>query len=246
MIQEKTCKGERRAYGYMGCGKPINVKRRKYGLCPSCLFDWGTTTEAGRIWYQKQFLPKVEKNTEKHRKTENRKTMGKIKIELMTVDNYRKKYIQPDINKIARLIDHGHPCIATGNYGKMNGGHYLSVGANRTTALNLHNIFIQSFESNTFRGGDSKAYQDGLKEIFGQEYFEFVHSLRRHVNIKFTKLDYIDLRPKIKEVLKSLESDVRLRNPEERIALRNWANQELGIYQKEFSEFKSKRITKEK
>jgi len=56
-----------------------------------------------------------------------------------------KKELQPLINKIARLIDYGQPCIATGSFnGKMNGGHRIAVGANETIRFNLHNIHIQS------------------------------------------------------------------------------------------------------
>lgn len=232
----KKCKGINKAHGYEGCGK--EVLKRTYGLCPYCLWDWMQNTEAGRIHYKKQFIPRVEKRTQKEIRKKERQRKEKTKVELMSADDYRAKYIQPKINKIARMIDQGHPCIATGNFGKMNGGHYISVGANRTTALNLHNIFIQSFESNHFKSGDTLKYQNGLKQVFGEEYFEFVESLKSTPPIKFTKEDFKQILPRLKKISQILENDDEIRNPTERIRLRNWANKELGVYKNEQSEFK--------
>ncbi|QQO97092.1 recombination protein [Cellulophaga phage Nekkels_1] len=231
MIKSKPCKGQNKAFGADACGKDTPVEKRKYGLCQTCYFNWMMENESGKIHYETQFLPKVKSITRK----EANKEKQKKKVEIMTKDAYRSKVIQPMINKIARLIDYGHPCIATGNFGKENGGHYISVGANRTTALNLHNIFIQSFESNHHASGDTLKYQDGLRNIFGIDYFNYVDSLRQIPPIKFTKQDFIELKPKCREVLKVLEKDLRLRTPIERIELRNWANTQLGIYSKEFS-----------
>ena len=50
--------------------------------------------------------------------TKQKKQESKVKI--LSADGYRKAYIQPKINEIARLIDFGQPCIATGaTKGKM-------------------------------------------------------------------------------------------------------------------------------
>ncbi|HET8736217.1 MAG TPA: recombination protein NinG, partial [Pricia sp.] len=133
-------------------------------------------------------------------------------------------------------------CIATGNFGKMNGGHYLSVGANRTTAYNLHNIFIQSFESNTFRGGDDKNYQYGLKEIFGRNYFDFVHSLRRCPALHLTKDDLREVKKNAKIVLKRLKENRKIRHPEERVRERNRANKVIGIYPDDYGTFRLEKL----
>lgn len=226
----KKCKGINKANGYAGCG--VESLNRKYGLCPSCLYDWMTTNENGKIYYQKQFIPQTKKVSEKNRK----KLTKQKKINLMSPDKYRAKYVQPLINKIARLIDFGHPCIATGNYeGKMAGGHYISVGSNRTICLNLHNIFIQSFQSNSWNGGDDKKYQEQLKQIFGQDYFDFVDSLKGHRPIKLSKPELVEVKEKAQTIIRRLESYNYMRSAEDRILARNAVNRELGIYDLEYS-----------
>ena len=221
--------------GFKGCGKPTDIKLRKYGACPTCRYEWMTTTELGKITYAKQFIPKVYNKLKSNAIKENREQ----KINLLSPDKYRAKHLQPTINKTARLIDFGCSCIATDNFGKMNGGHYRSVGSNRTIALNLHNIHIQSYESNVFRGGDDKNYADGLKDRYGIGYFEFVDGLRRQKPLHLTLNDMKELNAKCKSINLRLEKNQRQRSAEERINLRNEVNQELGIYQTEFSIYKT-------
>mgnify|MGYP003539733037 FL=1 len=104
----------------------------------------------------------------------------KMTIDIMSDDKYRSSVLQPVINEIARLIDFGQPCIATENYGKENGGHYISVGANRTICINLHNIHIQSFESNHWKSGDTLKYQGGIRKVYGEDYLAFMDGLQKH------------------------------------------------------------------
>ncbi len=114
---------------------------------------------------------------------------AKHKVTRLTANGYRSKHVQPLINELARIIDHGQPCIATGNIkGKMNGGHYHSVGSNVTLSLNLHNIHIQSEQSNSHKGGDAIRYRHGLIEIYGQKYADFVDMhLCQCPNLNLTK-----------------------------------------------------------
>lgn len=234
-VKTKPGKGIGKCHGIKGCGKPST--KRKFGLCPACLWEWMCTNDNGKVWRETQFLPRVKKKTEREVKKRNREQKEKTKIELMSSDKYRAKYVQPIINKIARQIDYGHPCIATGNFGKMNGGHYISVGANRTTCVNLHNIFIQSFESNHHRSGDTLKYQRGLREVFGQKYFDFIESLKGTPPINFTKQDFIELKERAKYVLETIEKDLKIRTPLERIRLRDWSNRRLTVYNDEQAYF---------
>jgi len=122
-----------------------------------------------------QYAMSVVEKQRKSKRTEEKRTTSeqkkKMTVELMSDDKYRSSVLQPVINEIARLVDFGQPCIATENYGKENGGHYISVGANRTICLNLHNIHIQSFESNHWKSGDTLKYQVGIIRVYGEEYF---------------------------------------------------------------------------
>lgn len=235
MITQKNCKAKTKARDYQNaCGTLTDVKYLKYGLCSSCYWDWMHTTENGKIHKEKQFIPQTKKVSERNRKALEKEK----KINLLTPDKYRAKYLQPTINKIARLIDYGQSCIATDNFGKMNGGHYRSVGSNRTIALNLHNIHIQSFESNTFRGGDDKNYKDGLIDRYGLRYFEFVDNLRQHKPLKLSLEDMKELQSKALIICNNIDKTKEVLDPETRIQLRNLVNKELGVYDNEFSTFK--------
>lgn len=232
--KEKPCKGTGKAKGY-GCKKPTLY--RKYGLCQTCLREWAITDEKGKDWLKTQTAYKMKKR-EKEQKAEDRAKKEKQKLDLMSPDKYRAAYVQPVINKIARQIDFGNPCIATGNFeGKMAGGHYTSVGSNRTICLNLHNIFIQSFHSNNWKGGDNLRYRDRMIDVFGQEYLDYVEGLRRHRPIKLTKDELIDIRKKALEISRNLSKSNYRRTAKERVELRNKVNVELGIYDPEFLTF---------
>jgi hypothetical protein len=231
-LKEKACVGTGIAKDF-GCGH--KTKFRKYGLgkmC-GCYSDWLLNSENGKIKMQKSIIAgkvKVQKEIRKAKVEEKTKT----KIELMTADKYRAVHLQPIINEIARIIDFGQSCIATGNFGKMNGGHYVSVGANRTTALNLHNIHIQSFESNHHKGGDPIKYKAGLIERYGKEYFEYIEYIQRHKALHLTKGDMIEIALKASFIRAELKRNEEQKTPYERIELRKEVNLKLKIYDQEF------------
>lgn len=181
-----------------------------------------------------------EKDEKKRRKEAlaERRELKKRKLDLMSVDEYRAKYVQPIINEIVRLIDHEQPCIATGTYGKMSGGHYIAVGANRTICLNTHNIHIQSYHSNGPKGGDNLKYREGLINIYGQEYADFMNGLQACPPLKLNKTELIEIKNKASELRNTLKSDLIVNNPQTRIELRNYINSELGIYPDEFGVFR--------
>lgn len=167
----------------------------------------------------------LQKEKEWKRRKEN------MKFENISSDGYRAKKIQPIINEIARFIDYGCPCIATGRFdGKMAGGHFISVGSNRSSCLNLHNIHIQSFESNSFKSGDESRYRIGLINRYGEEYFKFVDKLRYLKNVDLSKERLKELLPTMVEIRNSLKANRKKYSPSERIQLRNDINEKIGIY----------------
>ncbi len=237
MIKQKICKPHGITSGFISCGDLTNVERLKYGLCPKCYPDWLMNTEPGKIHMQKAML-KGKQVVKKVNDKKIREEKSKTKIDIMSSDKYRAKYLQPIINEISRLIDYGQSCIATGNFGKMNGGHYVGVGANRTTALNLHNIHIQSFESNHHKSGDPIKYRHGLIERYGNGYFEFVESLQKHKPLHLTKADMINISLKAVIIRNELKKNIQQRTAYERIELRNEINLKLNIYDIEYCVFK--------
>lgn len=158
-----------------------------------------------------------------------------LKFDNYSSDGYRSKIIQPLINEIARMIDYGLPCISSGTLGKPQGGHYISTGANNSISLNLHNIHIQSYHSNVELSGDEARYRLGLIKWYGNDYFEFIESLRYTKGIDLSKQRLSELKPIIMQIRNDLKREPRKRSPEERIELRNEVNEKIGIYSEIFT-----------
>jgi len=221
---KKECKGKGLAKGN-GCGNLEFINPMSKGLCTSCWRDWLLNTSKGQEYVSKVGLKAKKKVNHKKKKE---KTEGLRK--LMSVDAYRAKVLQPVINEIARLIDYGQPCIASGRFtGKMAGGHRKSVGTNRGIALNLHNIHIQSFESNSFRGGDERAYDAGIVREYGNDYLDYLISLENHT-AKFSKVELEEAYPRACKFRNELKKDKKVLSPKERINKRNEANNFIKLY----------------
>jgi len=222
-VKSKICKGTGKAIGY-GCGDKKLLHR--YGLCPNCFKEWLFGNDG------LPYLNSMQIKAKKQVKADQSKVKIEKSIELMSCDEYRSKYVQKTINEIARLIDYGQPCIATGKYnGKMNGGHYHAVGSNRTLALNLHNIHIQSFESNHFKSGDNLLYKEGLIKTYGLDYFERIEALKQIKPIKLTKSELIEIKKIAGGIRNNLKNNLETYPPKERINIRDLINQQLGIYE---------------
>lgn len=84
---------------------------------------------------------------------------------------------QAAINKYRRLQDlfAGHGCISCGTHnGKMNGGHYKSVGASPETRFLPENISAQCERCNSHLSGNIINYRLGLIARYGVAYVEFL------------------------------------------------------------------------
>lgn len=159
-------------------------------------------------------------------------------IDLESLSGIKSKYIQPKINELVRIIDNGHPCIATGNFGKANAGHFYHAGGHSQIRFNLHNIHIQSFESNHFKSGDALNYIKGIKQTYGEQYFNFMDNLTNTPPDFNSKAFYLNLSSKVlPEVKKWLKTEIngKIQDSENRIRLRNEVNLLLGIYENEYS-----------
>lgn len=231
MQKQKKCKGSGKAIGY-GCGLESIIF--KFGLCRDCFGDWLFHSENGKIYFEKtkiQGNKKIQKYQKKEESQEREEKAQKM-VDSMSPDKYRAKYVQPIINEIARLIDNGQPCIASGSMsGKMSGGHFWSVGSNRTTCLNLHNIHIQSFHSNSALGGDNIRYREGIIKTYGIAYMEQIEALKLLKPIKLSKEELIEIKKIASEIRNGLKKyPERTFSPIERIELREQINQRIGIY----------------
>lgn len=245
----KKCKGTGHAIN-QGCGQTQLLF--KYGLCQQC-FKQFLKTEKGLEVIQKYTIKASKLNSLKEKKqtiAENKqKSLNKKQatIDLMSNDKYRSQIIQPLINQIARLIDYGLPCIATQTYGQIHGGHFISVGANRTTALNLHNIHRQSAYSNTYNHGDITKYRNGLIQDYSHNYLEFIEQLQQTPTLNLTKENLKQIHEIANSIIKELKQFIKTLQepitPEQRIYLRNIYNQQLNIYTIQFSTYTTKQLS---
>ena len=186
----KKCKPNFRMNKFPGCGEVKHIF--KYGSCQSCFIKWTQETEEGGAWLQKQTAYKMKKN-EREKRVEKKKIDRKMKIELMTTSEYWSNVFQPKFNELIRIIDKGCGCIATRRTtGQMQAGHYIHAGVNKTISINAHNIFLQSMESNHYRSGDVIKYQDGIKIVFGENYFNFVEGLKKCPALHLTKIELME------------------------------------------------------
>jgi len=219
-IKEKPCKGINRALGFESCGLPS--LKRTFGLCDSCLYDFYTTTEIGKVLFSKRKIEVAKSNWKEQKKV--------LKENVKTLSDY-KNDLQKEINTIVRLIDRGHPCIATGSFeGKMNAGHYIGVQANPTTRYHLENIWLQSEHSNMWKSGDTLRYQDGIISLFGKEYLDRLNSFK---TIPVIKLSVDEIKEKIiicREIVKELKSHNHIYSNANRMEKRKEFNSRIGIY----------------
>lgn len=190
--------------------------------------DKNCMTEYAILFMKKERIRK--ERLEKKKQAEEKKSHREDKIRIKSLDKWKGE-LQDLINLIARLIDAGQSCIATGSYeGQLQGGHYASRGSNPTIRYHLANIHIQSAHSNSWKGGDNIRYQQGIVRVYGQEYLDYMNSLQGHPTINLT---IEDIREKIsisRKIIKELKDLDLVYSVQERINLREKYNKILGIY----------------
>jgi hypothetical protein len=154
----------------------------------------------------------------------------------------RENELQPIINEISALLDKGMNCICCGakitNINKANAGHRFAVGGNNTLRFNLHNLHKNGVCCNKWKNGNPDGYDDGLIKMYGKDYFEFVKWKLKELypQVKLTATELIAKRAiamKVRNELKKLDLTY---TPEERIALRDKINKQIGIYNEGFND----------
>ncbi len=220
----KKCKGIGRAKGVSGCG--VMSDNRQNGLCPVCLYEWMTETEAGKLYKVQVFDPRVEKAKKKAEKERDR-----VMRENLT--DWRAK-LQQRLQEIARLIDIGQPCLALGYHaGQIHGGHVYSKGSNKTISLNLHNIHRQSAQSNHSHNDDG-LLREKLAIEYGEGYLDFLGGMRACPALKYTNSEYMKMYRLANDIANLLKREGKNYDVHGRIKLRNEINISLGIYPEEY------------
>jgi len=155
-----------------------------------------------------------------------------IKDKIKTLSEYAKE-LQKEVNTIVRLIDKGTQCISTLKTlnEKYDAGHFYSVGGNPALRFHLDNIHAQSVYANQYLSGDQMNYLNGLNEVYGLEYKEYVISLKgRYTVLKLTIEEMKDKITISRGIVKWLKLQDRSYSDKKRIELRKELNLKLGIY----------------
>lgn len=143
-----------------------------------------------------------------------------------------KSKLQNSINRLARVIDFGLPCLAREYFPKqMHGGHIFSRGSASEMRYNLHNIHRQSAQSNHFQNEDG-LLRKRLIEEYGQEYYEDLDALHQTPPLKYTAAEYYGFYLKCNKLVREYEACIKAPlSVKDRVRLRNEANLRLGIYE---------------
>lgn len=128
---------------------------------------------------------------------------AKIKNDLMTRSDYLK-LAQAAFNTYIRTRDKDRKCISCGTYnGKMNAGHYMSVGSTPELRFNEDNAHKQCERCNTFYSGNLINYRISLIERIGIERIEYLER-KDHAPEKFTIEEIKQITIKYKKLTKKL------------------------------------------
>lgn len=157
-----------------------------------------------------------------------KKRKVKLAKNLKTLSEYKKE-LQKEINKLVRVIDGDMYCICCGSP-ISDAGHYHSVGSNDSLRFNLDNIHGCCRACNGYKGGNIQAYDLGLIDMYGRDYWEYVkfELVKQYKLIKLDK-EQIETCKKIVRALIKNHPD-KLYNESERLELRQYYNDLIGIY----------------
>lgn len=203
MIQEKPCKGQNKAHGYEGCGKMTDVKKRTYGLCGACYWDWMSTTEGGKIHKEKFFIPRVKKLTQKEQRKKDRETRESMKSIARLINDARVPF-----QKWIKLRDINRACISCGTTDSdiWHAGHYLKCELYTGLIFNENNCNSQCPKCNTYLAGNEANYRIGLVKKIGEksvlELEESANFLREY---KFSRDEIKQIKNKYQKLLKEFK-----------------------------------------
>lgn len=140
-----------------------------------------------------------------------------------------KGKLQLQVQLLSRQIDYGLPCLATGNKGKMAGGHLWGKKAHPECRFNLHNIHRQCYYSNAKQSQDSLMWE-GLEREYGREYHDMVKAFKGKPIPKYSNGEYQEFYKKTRAITLRMSKNLVGRTAKERVQLRNEFNLEIGIY----------------
>lgn len=199
MINIKPCKGHGKAKG-CGCGKDTDVKKRKYGLCPVCFWDWMQTSVAGQEHYKSRFIPRVERETKKTIKRKNKEAKENLKSVQRLIQEARVPF-----QKWIRFRDANEGCIScpTTTAKIWHAGHYKKAELFTGLIFNEMNVNKQCEKCNTFLNGNESEYRKGLVKKYGEEIVKQLEESADQLRLyKWDKEEIRNIKKKYQQKLK--------------------------------------------
>lgn len=203
------------------------VKEYKCVICKETYEK--STANTKRKWCDKDsclnaYAKKVVEANRKRQEALKRKKDAEVRESLKSLSAWLND-LQKVINQIVHQLDKDLPCIARPNTrGKMNAGHYYSVGSAPNLRFHMWNIHKQSEQSNSHFSGDTHMYRMGLKIRYGEDKLNEIESLHsKYPSLNLT-IDEIknDFLPKARMILRELKKGA--------LMTRDEINAEIGIY----------------
>lgn len=196
MNKQKICKkGIGKALGFDGCGSV--TWKTEMGLCHSCLYDFFTKTEAGKIIFEKRKIKVKAKNWKEEK--------SKLKESVKTLSQYEAE-AKKSFQKWIRLRDENLPCISCGTFtaDEWHGSHYFDANRYSGLIFDERNVNRACKQCNVFFHGNIAGYRKGLILRYG---FEFVEQLENESdskrNYKYTKDELIKIKSKYDTKIKN-------------------------------------------
>jgi hypothetical protein len=194
--KKKPCNGINQAKGFKGCGK--EVLHRTFGMCQSCLYDFYTTDERGKIIFAKRKI-QVTSKREKAFKDD-------LRQKLKTLSDYEaeaKKVFQ----KWVRFRDKDLNCISCGTTKAKtwHGSHYFSANLYSGLIFDERNVHKSCDYCNVFLHGNLLEYRKGLLSRYGWEFVAKLENISDEKRVyKYTKDELIEIKKKYEAKIKSL------------------------------------------
>ena len=202
------------------CGERYQMNKETYSLRSLGVYKRSCTSNECEDKARSKAAKKALKVVRKQQKDKLREAIG-IKPKKQSQDA-----LQKSINKIARLLDKGRPCLARPFEAQniaLQGGHIFSVGSYPALRYNVWNIHGQCHKSNAILGGEPDLMLEGIERRYGHEQLDKVLSLKSTYKVlKLTNQEKKEALKKANKIIRELESG--------KTYTRDEVNEIIGIY----------------
>lgn len=218
------CKNKKCNKGNFGKRCKFEPSGTQVYCCTECLLEDMQTER-----YKRDVSVKIKKEANEQTK----------RIKVVVYERENKKYLQNEINKLARMIDakFGYEtciCCHRGFGAQCDGCHYHSTGSNASLRYNLANIHSGSSYCNDYSNTHITGYKEGLATRYGIEYQDYIVNQLPLIykEIHLSAHDIVEKLAIVRKIIRGLDK-VQFKNA---IEARDVLNEQIGIYTKKFGD----------